>query len=151
MPASAALADHLVEDRHEHVEPLDREARLARERALQEALERLDLRQPIEQRDRIDRIGRRAEASALGRLAQPLALFGHEHVRVVVAGRRTVDAAERLDDLVSGRDAVERTGDEVRGKARRSSSVTPWVSASSDGSPTGGRAPSGSSRAARCP
>ena len=57
----ARVADHLVEDRHEHVEPFDREARLAGERAVQEPLERLDLREPVEQRDRIDRIGGRAE------------------------------------------------------------------------------------------
>ena len=55
-------------------------------RAVQEPLEGLDLRQPVEQRDRIDRIGRRAEPPAFGRLAQPAPLFGHEHVRVVVAG-----------------------------------------------------------------
>ncbi len=65
MPASAASRDHLVEDRHEHVEPFDREARLAGKRAVQESLEGLDLREPIEQRHRIDRIGRRAEASRL--------------------------------------------------------------------------------------
>ena len=43
-------ADDLVEDRHQHVEPLDREARLAGEGALQEALEHLDLRDAVEQR-----------------------------------------------------------------------------------------------------
>ena len=93
------VANHLVEDRHEHVEPLDREPRLAGERPLEEALERFDFREPIEQRHRIDRIGRRAEAAALDRLAQPLALVGNEHVRQVVPGRGAVDAAERLDDL----------------------------------------------------
>ena len=42
--------DHLVEHRDEHVEPLDREPRLARERAVQEPLEGFDLGEPIEQR-----------------------------------------------------------------------------------------------------
>ena len=97
----ARLRDHLVEDGHEHVEPFDREARLARERPLEKTLEGLDLRQTVEQRDGIDRIGRRAEPSPLRRLPQPFALVGHEHVRVVVAGRRTVDAAERVDRVVA--------------------------------------------------
>ena len=110
----ARLGNHFVEDWHEHVEPLDREARLARERALQKALERLDFGQTVEQLRRIDRIGRGAETAALGRLAEPFALLRHEHMRVVVARRRAVNAAERLDGVVSGRDAVERTGDEIR-------------------------------------
>ena len=84
--ASAASADHLVEDRHEHVEPFDREARLARERPMQESLEHFDLRQAIEQRDRIDRVHRRAEPAGLGGVPQPLALLRHEHVRVVEPG-----------------------------------------------------------------
>ena len=65
MPDFGRLADHLVQHRDEHVEPFDREARLARKGALQEPLERFDLRQPIEQLDRIDRIGGGAEAAAL--------------------------------------------------------------------------------------
>ena len=43
------VADDLVEDRDHHVESLDREARLARERAMQEALEHLDLGDAVEQ------------------------------------------------------------------------------------------------------
>ena len=81
MPALGRFADHLVEDRHQHVEPFDREARLARERPVQEALERLDLREAIEQRDRVDRIGRGAEPPGFGRMPQPVALFGDEHMR----------------------------------------------------------------------
>ena len=57
------VADDFVEDGHEHVEPFDREARLAGERAMQEPLECLDLGQALEQRGRIDRIGRRSKAS----------------------------------------------------------------------------------------
>ena len=48
MPALRGLADHLVEDRHQHVEPFDRESRLAREDAVQEPLEHLDLREAVE-------------------------------------------------------------------------------------------------------
>ncbi len=93
------LGNHLVEDRHEHVEPLDREPRLARERAVQEPLERLDVRQPVEQRNRIDRIGRRAIPSRLDRLAQPLPFLRNEDVRDVVARRRTVNRPQPLDDV----------------------------------------------------
>jgi hypothetical protein len=41
--------DHLVEHRHQHVEALDREARLAGEGAVQEPLEGLDLGDAVEQ------------------------------------------------------------------------------------------------------
>ena len=41
--------DRLVEHRHHHVEPLDRELLLAEERAAQVLLEALDLGQPREQ------------------------------------------------------------------------------------------------------
>ena len=51
--AFGRIADDLVEDRHGHVEPFDREPRLGLEGAMQEALERLDLRQTIEQRHRV--------------------------------------------------------------------------------------------------
>ena len=146
------VADDLVEHRHEHVEPFDREARLAGEGAVEEALEHFDLRQPVEQRDGVDRIRGGAEASGLHRLAQPAALLRHEHVREVVAGRRAVDAAERLDDLVRMFAAPSASADQTSeaGIARRSSLVTPCVSGSSVGSPSGAE-PSGSSCAARCP
>ncbi len=85
------FANHFIEDGHEHVEPLDREPRLAGERSVQELLERLDVRQPLEQAARIDRIGRRLEPPRLDRVAQPAALLGHEDVREVVAGGGAVD------------------------------------------------------------
>ena len=47
--AVGGVADDLVEDRDHHVQALDREPRLAGERAVQEALERLDLRDAVEQ------------------------------------------------------------------------------------------------------
>ena len=120
------LADHLVQHRDEHVEPFDREARLAGEGAVQEALEGLDLRQPVEQRRRVDRIGRGAEAAGLRRLAQPLALGRHEHVRVVVAGRRTVDAraAPRSRRARSRPGSISAPDTRLAGSARRSWSVS---------------------------
>jgi hypothetical protein len=55
-----ALLDQLVDHRHEHVEPLDRELLLAEEGLVQVALERLDLRQPLEQRALLVGVERRA-------------------------------------------------------------------------------------------
>jgi hypothetical protein len=49
----ARLRNHFVEHGHEHVEPFDREASLARERPLEKPLEGFHLGQPVEQRDRI--------------------------------------------------------------------------------------------------
>ena len=110
----AGPGNDFVEDRHEHVEPLDREARLARKCPLKKALERLDLGQPVEQLDWIDRIGGGTEAATLGRLPQPFTLVRDKHMRVVVAGRRAIDAAEQLNGVVGRRDALERAGDEIR-------------------------------------
>ena len=92
--------DDLVEDRQQHVEPFDREARLAREGALQESLEHFDLRDAIEQRFGARRIERRQKPAGLGRVSQPVALLGHEDVRVVESGRRAIHAAKLLDRLV---------------------------------------------------
>ena len=118
---------------------------------MQEPLEGFDLRQPIEQRDRIDRIGRRAEPAGLDRLAQPLALLGDEDVREVVAGGRAVDARSRSTTSHIDVGAVaDRRRRSDAGSARRSASVTPCVSGSSVGSPSG-RLPSGSICAARWP
>ena len=52
MPASAASVITSSSSGHEHVEPFDREARLAREAAVEEPLEDLDVGQPFEQRPR---------------------------------------------------------------------------------------------------
>ena len=100
------LGDDFVENRHEHVESLDREPRLARKRAVEESLERFHLGQPIEQRDRVDRVARRAKTLFFNRVAQPPALFDHEDVRVVVAGPRTVDPAKPFDDVPHRRGAL---------------------------------------------
>ena len=78
--------DDLVEHGHEHVEPFERETRLAGEGPLQESLEHFDLRDPIEERFGARRIERWQKAAGLGRVSQPVALLGHEDVRVVEAG-----------------------------------------------------------------
>src|SRR6185312_9841260 len=84
------FGNHIVENGHEQVEPFDREPRLAGKRTVEESLEDLDLGQTVEQRDRINRIGGRTEAAALGGLSEPLPLFRYEDVRVVVARRGAV-------------------------------------------------------------
>ena len=96
-------ADNLIEDGDEHVQAFDREARLAGKRPMEKTLEHLHLRDSIEQRVRARRIHWRQEASGLGGMTQPLALLGHEHMRVVEAGRRAVDAPKLLDRLVGVR------------------------------------------------
>ena len=63
------FADDLVEDRHHHVEPLDREARLPGKCAVKKPLEDFDLRQPFQQGNRANRIQRGTEPSALCGLA----------------------------------------------------------------------------------
>ena len=100
------VGDDLVEHRDHQVEPLDREARLAGESAMQEALEHFDLRDAVEQLAALDVIDRRPVAPRLHRLTQPHALVGHEDLREVVAARGAVDGAEPLDGL----EGVRRPG-----------------------------------------
>ena len=108
-------ADNLVEHGHEHVEPFDRKARLAGKRPMQEALEDLNLCDAVEGGFDAVRIHRRQEPARLGRVAEPLALCRHEHVRVVEARRPAIDAAELLDALERiGRRLGDGTVDERR-------------------------------------
>ena len=97
------VGDDLVQNRDHHVQPLDREAGFARERALQEALEGLDLGHPIEQIARVDRILRWPEAARLDRIAQPHTFIRHEDVVVVMSGGAAIDRTQSLD-------GVERAG-----------------------------------------
>jgi hypothetical protein len=111
------LGDDLVEHGHEHVEPFDRKPRLARERAMEEALEHLDVGQPVEQRNGIDRIGGRAVAAALDGLAQPVPFVRHENVRKIVPRRRAVDRLQPLDDVPHRLGALgDGAGDDRRGQ-----------------------------------
>ena len=96
---AGGAADHFVEHRHEHVEPLEREARLAGERPMQKPLEHLDLRDAIEDRFHVVRVHRRQESSRFGRMPQPFALFRDEHMRIIEAGRGAIDPAQLLDGL----------------------------------------------------
>ncbi len=97
--AFGRVGDDLVEDRDHDVQALDGKARLALEGLVQELLEGLDLRDPLEQVDVFDRRRGRAERARLDVMAQPLALFGHEDVREVEADARAVHATQPLDGL----------------------------------------------------
>ena len=89
--------------------------RLAREGALQETLERLDLRDALEQFVAVDRIVRRTELPGLHGLTQPDPLVGDEHVVVVVAGGGAVDLAQLRDRVERVRGARGRgPGDDRR-------------------------------------
>ena len=66
---------------------------------MQKPLEHLDLRDAIEHRFDAVRVHRRQESSRFGRVPQPFALFGDEHMRIIEAGRRAIDAAKLLDGL----------------------------------------------------
>ncbi len=111
------VGDDLVEHRDHQVEAFDREARLAGERALQEALEHLDLRDAVEQLAAVDGIGGRAEAPRLDGFTQPHAFVGHEHLGEVVAARGAVDRAQPLDGLEGiGGAGGHRPADDARGQ-----------------------------------
>ena len=82
--------DRLVEHRHHHVEPLDRELLLAEERAAEVLLHPLDLAEPREQRDALVVGERPAVAARLDRLAQPDALLVIGDVLDLVGDRAAV-------------------------------------------------------------
>ena len=79
------VADQLVEHRHEHVRPLDREALLAGEGGVQEMLEALDCAQPLEQVALLVGVQRLPVRAGLDGLVQPVALLVVLHVVEVVA------------------------------------------------------------------
>ena len=70
--------------------------------------------------DVVDRLDRRPEAARLSGVAQPVALLGHEDVRVVVAGGGAVDPPQRGDRLERvGRGGRDRPGDQAGRQARQ--------------------------------
>ena len=107
--------DHLVEHRHERVEALDRELLLAEEGLVQVVLERLHLRQPLQQ-PAPGLLGKRlAVAAALDRLPQPDALLVVRDVLDLIGDRARVglaQAGQRLGERVARhRDAQHRGRD----------------------------------------
>ena len=127
-PWRAAELDRLVEHRHEHVEPLDRELLLAEERPAQVLLERLDRRQPLEQPPLLVRGERLAELARLDRPAQPSPLLVVGDVLDLVRNRPAVGLLEqrqRLGERLGrnveaeqlGGDLALELGRQVRGNA----------------------------------
>ena len=100
--------DRLVEHRHHHVEPLDRELLLAEERAAQVPLHPLHLGEPGEQPLLLVGGERIAVAARLDRLAQPHALLVVGDVLELVGARAAVDLAQRRERL------AERLARDVR-------------------------------------
>ena len=91
--------DHLVEHRDRHVEALDRELLLAQVGLVHEALERVDLRQPAQQRDVLLGAQRLAVGAGLDLLAQPDALAVRGDVLDLVGDRAAVGLAQARDDV----------------------------------------------------
>ena len=92
--AGCRQLDQLVEHRDRHVQALDRELLLAQVRLVHEALERVDLGQPAQQRLLLVGPERLAEAVGLDRLAQPQALAVRGDVLDFVGDRPAVRFAQ---------------------------------------------------------
>ena len=86
--------DHLVEHRDRHVQALDRELLLAQVGLVHEALERVDLGEPAQQRLLLLVGQRRAERARLDLLAQPGALAVRGDVLDLVGDRAAVGLAQ---------------------------------------------------------
>ncbi len=95
--------DQLVEHRHRHVEPLDRELVLAEVGLVHEALQRVDLDQALEQREPLVGGERLAERPGLDLLAQPHALAVGGDVLDLVGDRPAVGLAQVRQGVGEGR------------------------------------------------
>ncbi len=113
--AAAGEGDDLVEHRHDHVEPLDREHLLAQIRFLEEALEVEDVDQPLQQALFLLLAERLAVGAGLDHLPQPDPLLVRGEVLELVADRAAVggaQAGQRLQQRFAGdADAEDRGGD----------------------------------------
>ena len=105
--------DGLVEQRDERVEALDRELLLAEERALEIALEDLDLGEPLEQAALLLCGERLPVAARLDRLPQPDALLVVGDVLDLVGDRPAVGLAQR------GQGVRERLARDVQAQVPR--------------------------------
>ncbi len=97
--------DRLVEHRHDHVEPLDREDLGPQIRFAEEALELEDVDQPVQQALFLIRRHRLAVGAGLDHLAQPDPLLVRGDVLELVADRRAVGVAhprQRLQQRFAG-------------------------------------------------
>ena len=148
--AGGGQLGQLVEHRHRHVQALDRELLLAQVGLVHEALEGVDLGQPLEQRLLLVAGQRVAELAGLDRLAQPQPLAVRGDVLDLVGDRPAVGLAQVGQRVGQGRARARTCAGRATGIRAISSGVRPSGSGSSAGSPSGSR-PSGSSLAARWP
>ena len=116
----------LVDHRHGHVQALDRELLLAQVGLVHEALERVDLGEPLEQRLLLVAGQRMAELAGLDRLAQPQPLAVRGDVLDLVGDRPAVGLAQMGQRLGQRRardvHAQDLGGDprhQLRGQAQR--------------------------------
>ena len=152
-PRRGRVGDDLVEDRHHQVQPLDREAGLAGEGAVEEALEDLDLGDAIEQLAAFDRI-QPADGSGAPRPTRAATPARRARRRARSRGRTwrsRSPAAARWPRRRCSHPAPPGRRRSSAGRRRSTSEVRPCAWGCSDGSPTGAWKPIGSSRAARCP
>ena len=115
--ADGGELDRLVEHRHQHIEPFERELLLSEEGPTQVALEALDLRQPAQQPDLFLRRPLSTEAAGLDRLAQPDPLGVIRDVLDLVRAGAHVDLAQPRERLEQ-RLARDREPEEPRGDPR---------------------------------
>jgi len=93
------LAQHLVEDRNQHVGAFDRETLLPDEGTVEVPLEDLDRCQSFEERPLLRCIELDTVASGFDRFFQPLAFSALLYVTVIEPDRATVDLTQALDRL----------------------------------------------------
>ncbi len=93
------LVDHHVQHGDHHVDALDREALLAGVGLVQEALEDLDLRQALQELPLRVVVRFEVEIAGLGRVLEPLPLFGDLDVIEVETDERRVPLAQPGDCL----------------------------------------------------
>ena len=114
--------DHLVEHRHDHVEPLDREHLLAQVGLLEEALELEDVDQAVEQALFLLVGERLAVGAGLDHLAQPDPLLVRGEVLELVGDRAAVGLAhprQRLQQRFAGDADAQDRGRDPRHQLRR--------------------------------
>jgi hypothetical protein len=100
--AATGQGDQLVEHRHDHVEPLDREDLLSQIRFLDEALELEDVDQAAEQALFLVVLERLAMGAGLDHLAQPGALLVRGEVLELVGDRAAVGLAHPRQHVEQG-------------------------------------------------
>ncbi len=91
------IGDDLIQHGDHHIQPFDGETRFAGVEAMKKDLEGFHLGQPFQQFPSIHRLRRRAEATALRSLKQPLPFFGNVDVTVIVADRSAVNGTQNVD------------------------------------------------------